>query len=94
MNPLLSTTRLAQSLASLTPTGAISSSRAQLLESPELTAIRLQQQQQLRREQQLRQDLVQLQRLDSQRPVSVQNNGVPLLVGPDGQLVAAPLLVL
>lgn len=76
VNPLLSATRLAQSLASLTPTGATSSSRAQLLESPELARLRQQQQQ-----------LVQLQRVDVQRPVAVQT-GVPLVVGPDGQLVA------
>ncbi|XP_008212890.1 uncharacterized protein LOC100679671 isoform X2 [Nasonia vitripennis] len=81
---LLSSTSLAQSLASVNPTGAFTSSRVQLLqESPELSVVRAQQQQR--------------QVVASHRQnilLTPQSNGLPILIGPDGQLVASPLLVL
>ncbi|XP_014218735.1 uncharacterized protein LOC106647010 [Copidosoma floridanum] len=75
---LLSATRLSQSLASLSPTGASSSSSVQVLESPELSAARaaLQHQQAV------------LWPRDSSA------GRLPLIIGNDGEIVTAPLILL
>ncbi|KAJ8687675.1 hypothetical protein QAD02_023469 [Eretmocerus hayati] len=70
-SPSLTSTRLAQSLASLSATGAASSSsRAQLLESPELSALR------------------------AQQIILAREPTRPLLLGNDGQILSAPLILL